>query len=70
MLPSGNSLRLKEDATPKKMYGSFQRQPISNDWFIGGRRGAGYKDPSSAKCQWLTPIILASQEAEIRRITV
>jgi hypothetical protein len=25
---------------------------------------------AEARCQWLTPVILASQEAEIRRITV
>jgi hypothetical protein len=28
------------------------------------------KLPMRAGCQWLTPVILATQEAEIRRITV
>jgi hypothetical protein len=29
-----------------------------------------FKNVFSAKCQWLTPIILTTQEAEIRRIVV
>jgi hypothetical protein len=28
------------------------------------------KKPHTARCQWLTPIVLAIQEAEIRKITV
>jgi hypothetical protein len=28
------------------------------------------KDPCMAGCRWLTPVILATQEAEIRRIEV
>jgi hypothetical protein len=28
------------------------------------------KKSTGAGCQWLTPVILATQEAEIRRITV
>jgi hypothetical protein len=28
------------------------------------------QNPHKARCQWLTPIILATQEAEIRRILV
>jgi hypothetical protein len=28
------------------------------------------QNPSWAGCQWLTPVIPATQEAEIRRITV
>jgi hypothetical protein len=33
-------------------------------------RKGSLKTISSAGCQWLTPIILATQEAEIRRIVV
>jgi hypothetical protein len=29
-----------------------------------------YKEVSGARCWWLTPVILATQEAEIRRIAV
>jgi hypothetical protein len=29
-----------------------------------------FKKPNSARCQWLTPVILATQKAEIRRIMV
>jgi hypothetical protein len=29
-----------------------------------------HKNPTEARCQWLMPIILAIQEAEIRRIAV
>jgi hypothetical protein len=28
------------------------------------------KERERARCQWLTPVILATQEAEIRRIRV
>jgi hypothetical protein len=33
-------------------------------------RGRGKWKRKGARCQWLTPIISSSQEAEIRRITV
>jgi hypothetical protein len=33
----------------------------------GGGGGGGKEE---ARCQWLTPVILATQEAEIRRIAV
>jgi hypothetical protein len=29
-----------------------------------------YKNPKEARCCWLTPVILATQEAEIRRIVI
>jgi hypothetical protein len=28
------------------------------------------QNPHAARCQWLTPLILATQEAEVRKITV
>jgi hypothetical protein len=32
--------------------------------------GFFFKKPTQAGCQWLTPVILATQEAEIKRIAV
>jgi hypothetical protein len=31
---------------------------------------AKFKSANVTKCQWLTPVILATQEAEIKRIVV
>jgi predicted transposase YdaD len=35
-----------------------------------GREKGRYKIPKRARCQWLMPVILATQEAGIRRIAV
>jgi hypothetical protein len=35
-----------------------------------GKRNSGGRKPKEAGCWWLTPVIVATQEAEIRKIMV
>jgi hypothetical protein len=39
-------------------------------WGLLNTDAANIKSSSSAGCQWLTPVVLAIQEAEIRKIAV
>jgi hypothetical protein len=51
-----------EKAVEARQEGLSQEQDDRGELKLKGKKEAG--------CQWLTPVILATQEAEIRRITV